>query len=680
MNSLSAQKSPYLLQHARNPVDWFPWGEEAFRKAGEENKPIFLSIGYSTCHWCHVMEKESFEDEQLAAILNKSFISIKVDREERPDVDNVYMTVCQALTGTGGWPLTIIMTPDKKPFFAATYVPKDSRFGMTGLTEILQKIDDLWRNKNSDILLSAGRVSSTLENNSGKTFNAEPEKDLSEKSADDIAMDFDKVCGGYGNAPKFPSAHRLIFLLRYWKASGDKEILKQVEFTLGKMRAGGICDQVGGGFHRYSTDRKWLVPHFEKMLYDQAMLAMAYTEAAQATGNTEYSDTARDVIGYVLRDMTSLEGAFYSAEDADSEGEEGKFYLWTYKEIFSVLPKDDALVAIRYFNIDDEGNFTDPIQGNSNKNILHVKKTVEEIAGEFDKTPEEIKTIVSSISARLLEHRAKRVRPLRDTKILADWNGLMIAAIAKFAGAFNSGKHLKIAEKAADFVLGKMRAKNGDLFHRFADGELAVEGQLDDYAFMILGLLELYEAGFDEKYMAAAIELDKILKEKFLDQSTGSYFMTPDNHEKLVFRPKVYFDGALPSGNSVQMLNLLRLSELTGNTAYEETAYKVLKSVAELINGHPGSFTNYLSAVLHSENSSEIIICGDARKEIDRFFDGLRMRYMPFNTLISITANDYNGFAGDYRMLDGKTTFYVCRKRKCSRPVTDIEEALKLIR
>ena len=687
-NPLEGQKSPYLLQHAHNPVNWYPWSDQAFKKAADEGKPIFLSIGYATCHWCHVMEKESFENDEVAAILNKSFISIKVDREERPDIDNVYMSVCQALTGTGGWPLTIIMTPDKKPFFAATYIPRESRFGMTGLLEILPKLADLWKNKKDDVLSSAEKVSAALKGNSDKTFAADIGEGLCNKAADEISSEFDKKDGGFGNAPKFPSAHRLLFLIRQARVSGDKEILRQVEFTLDKMRAGGIHDQLGGGFHRYSTDAKWLLPHFEKMLYDQAMLVMAYVEAYQNSGKEEYVDTARDAIVYVMRDMTSKEGAFYSAEDADSEGEEGKFYVWKYDEVFSALEKDEALVAVRYFNVDDQGNYTDPIHGGSMNNILHLGNSHDKLAGEFDKTVPEMKSMILRIRSKMLDHRSERTRPLRDTKILADWNGLMIAAIAKFAGAVNSESHLNAATRAADFILEKMRyGKGGGLYHRYIDGELAVEGQLDDYAFMIWGLLELYEAGSDEKYLSAAMELDKVLSDSFHDVAKGAYFMTSEKHENLIFRPKVNFDGALPSGNSVQMMNLLRLSALTGNPAYEEKAFKILKSVAELVNRYPGSFTNYLSALLYSENSTEVVVVGKKDDpEAAKFAETLRKTYQPFMTLISVPAGNKKAgilkiaeFAKDYKQVDGKTTIYVCRKHKCSQPVTDIEEALKMI-
>jgi len=680
MNSLSRQKSPYLLQHAGNPVDWFPWGGEAFEKAAREDKPIFLSIGYSTCHWCHVMERESFESEEVAELLNKSFVSIKVDREERPDIDNVYMTVCQALSGTGGWPLTVIMTPDKKPFFAATYIPRESRFGMTGLLEILPKIDDLWRNKKGDVLSSAEKVSAALKANSGKTYKSEADEGLCKKTADEISMEFDKVYGGFGNAPKFPSAHRLLFLLRYWRATKDREIMRQVEFTLDKMREGGIYDQLGGGFHRYSTDAKWLLPHFEKMLYDQAMLAMAYTEAFQASGREEYADTARDTIGYVLRDMSSPEGAFYSAEDADSEGEEGKFYVWKYKELFSVLSNDEALAAVRYFNVDDDGNYTDPVNGGSANNILHLRCSIAQLAREFEKTETEMSEMISAIRSKLLAKRSKRTRPLRDSKILADWNGLMIAAVAKFAGVLDSEEHLKAASRAADFILGKMMDGNGRLNHCCIDGELSVAGQLDDYAFMIWGLLELYEAGFDVKYLKAAISLSRILEEDFADKD-GAYFMTSENHEQLIFRPKVNFDGALPSGNSVHMMNLLRLSALTGDVAYEEAASKVLKSVAELLNRYHGSFTSYLSAVLFSENSTEIVVAGGKDDACAAKFAGeIRKAYQPFKSLMLASGGkDLAEFAKDYKPVDGRTAIYVCRNRRCERPVTDVEEALKMI-
>jgi uncharacterized protein YyaL (SSP411 family) len=683
-NHLIGQKSPYLLQHVHNPVDWYPWGAEAFSKALEEDKPIFLSIGYSTCHWCHVMGKESFENNSVAEILNRSFISIKVDREERPDIDTVYMAVCQAMSGSGGWPLSIIMTPEKKPFFATTYIPRESRFGMLGMLDVLPKIENLWKNNRNDILSSADKVADAMKQNADIKFKAEIEPGLPEKAFNEISSTFDNVNGGYGNAPKFPSAHRLIFLLRYSQLSGNSEIRRQIEFTLEKMSAGGIYDQIGGGFHRYSTDEKWLLPHFEKMLYDQALLAIAYTEAHQATGREDFAASARDILNYAIRDMSSPEGAFYSAEDADSEGEEGKFYVWDYKELFAVLPNDDALIAVRYFNVDDEGNFTDPVHGNSGKNIFHLNKSKAKIAAEFEISPQALESRLSEIREKLFQHREKRVKPSKDTKILADWNGLMIAAMAKAAGVFNSCEYLDYAVKAADFILEKMRNPQGELLHHYRDGELAVDGQLDDYAFMVWGLIELYESGFDVKYLKGALDLNKIAISNFRDSVHGNYYMTGEKSEKMIFRPKVNFDGALPSGNSVQVLNLLRLSGFTADIDFEMLAAETLNASAQLINRYPGSFTNYLNALLYAENASEIVICGKSKsKTATEYANILRSKYLPFKSLLFVPENEAEAsiykiasFAKDCKMLDGKSTVYVCRKHVCSKPVTDIEEAL----
>ncbi len=681
-NHLLGQKNPYLLQHAHNPVDWYPWGEAAFDRALKEDKPIFLSIGYSTCHWCHVMEKESFESVDVAEILNRAFVSIKVDREERPDIDTVYMAVCQALSGSGGWPLTVIMTPDKKPFFATTYIPRESRFGMLGMLDVLPKIEDLWKNSRNDINTSSDRVSEAIKKNAEIKFKSDIEQGLFEKAFNEIDSTFDNVYGGYGNAPKFPSAHRLIFLLRYSQLHGNSELLKQIEFTLEKMSLGGIYDQLGGGFHRYSTDDKWLLPHFEKMLYDQAMLAMAYTEAHQVTGRMDFAATAKDILNYVIRDMTSPEGAFYSAEDADSEGEEGKFYLWDYKEFFTVLPKDDALIAVRYFSVDDEGNFTDPIQGNTGKNILNINRTKTQIAAEFEMSLQDLESRLLEIRTKLFQHREKRVKPSKDTKILSDWNGLMIAAMAKASGVFNCEDYMKSAARASDFILDRMRNGKGEMFHRYMGGENAVEGQLDDYAFMVWGLIELYEAGFEDKYLKGALDLNEIAISDFRDSVHGNYYMTGEESEKMIFRPKVNFDGALPSGNSVQVMNLLRLSGFTANIDFETMADETLKASAQLINRYPGSFTNYLSALLYSENSSEIVVCGKSNS-IAEYADVLRKKYLPCKSLLFVPQGEpaaaifkIADFAKDYKMLDGKTTVYICRNHICGEPFTDIEEIL----
>jgi len=453
-NHLANEKSPYLLQHADNPVDWYPWGEEAFTKAKEEDKPIFLSIGYSTCHWCHVMEEESFEDTAVANLMNDAFVCIKVDREERPDIDNIYMTVCQLLTGGGGWPLTIIMTPDKKPFFAGTYFPKESRFGRQGLMELIPQLKDAWKNQRDKILKSAGEVTQLLESYTGDAAGTELDESTLNLTYNQLLERYDKQFGGFGTAPKFPTPHHLLYLLRYWKRTGNEKALEMVENTLRSMRRGGIYDQVGFGFHRYSTDFQWHLPHFEKMLYDQALLAIAYTEGYQATGKREYRNTAEEIFTYVLRDMTSPKGGFYSAEDADSEGEEGKFYLWSDAELRNVLGAKDADRFIKIFNVEATGNFVDQSMGDkTGTNILYLKKTTGEISAELKIPLEKVEIFINSSREKLFKHREKRIHPYKDDKILTDWNGLMISALAKGSQVFNEPRYEIAARNAVDFIL-----------------------------------------------------------------------------------------------------------------------------------------------------------------------------------------------------------------------------------
>ncbi len=460
MNRLKNEKSPYLLQHADNPVDWYPWGPEAFEKARQEDKPIFLSIGYSTCHWCHVMEHESFEDEEVARLLNQTFVSIKVDREERPDIDQLYMTVAQLMTGGGGWPLNIFMTPDKEPFFAATYIPKENRYGRLGLMELIPRVDELWRTSRQELLSSADRIVAALKQVSESQGSSLLDASVLDKAYQQLLDSFDKDLGGFGSAPKFPSPHNFYFLLRYWQRSGREEALDMVEKTLQAMRAGGIYDHVGFGFHRYSTDAGWLVPHFEKMLYDQALLTLAYTEVFQATGKSFYQTTAREILSYILRDMQSPEGAFYSAEDADSEGEEGKFYLWSYDELENLLSDRELDHLVRHFGIKPEGNFLDQDGGSSSGlNILHWSRRANEAQEDFE-----------AIRKKLFDYREKRIHPLKDDKILTSWNGLMIAALARAGGAFSEKAYTDAAEKAASFILAQMRDGRGRLLHRFRGG------------------------------------------------------------------------------------------------------------------------------------------------------------------------------------------------------------------
>ncbi|MCS5644567.1 MAG: thioredoxin domain-containing protein, partial [Candidatus Marinimicrobia bacterium] len=527
MNRLADEQSPYLLQHANNPVDWYPWGEEAFKKAKELDRPIFLSIGYSTCHWCHVMEHESFEDDSVAKLLNDGFISIKVDREELPEIDHVYMTVCQAMTGGGGWPLTIVMTPAKEPFFAGTYFPKDKRGGRSGLFQILPMITDAWTSKRQDIMTSVGQVKNYLDQLNSKPAGNNFSTELINKAYDQFRNGFDEEYGGFFKAPKFPSPHNLIFLMRYHHSFDNKIALEMATKTLKQMRLGGIYDHIGFGFHRYSTDRHWLVPHFEKMLYDQAMIAMAYTEAYHITGEDIFAQTANEIFTYVLRDMTASEGGFFSAEDADSEGEEGKFYVWTEQEIKEVLGENYGKEFNDIFSITTPGNYKDESSGKQTRlNIPHLNNYNSN--GNND---------VDSAREKLFNIREKRIHPLKDDKILTDWNGLMIAALAKAAIVLNEPGYLDAAEKAAKFVLHSI-SKGERLLKRYRNGVAALDAHLDDYAFMAWGLLELYEATFSTKYLSQALDLMNIMVEDFWDDKNGGFFLGSDQSEKLIVRSK----------------------------------------------------------------------------------------------------------------------------------------------
>jgi uncharacterized protein YyaL (SSP411 family) len=682
-NRLAFEKSPYLLQHAHNPVDWYPWGPEAFEKARKENKPIFLSIGYSTCHWCHVMERESFEDAQVAKLMNEVFVSIKVDREERPDIDNVYMTVCQMLTGSGGWPLTIIMTPDKKPFFAATYIPKESRFGKTGLLELTPRLKELWQTQHEKVIESANQITAALQ----KPSTDSPGKDLDEsvlKSAyEQLAQRFDEQEGGFGKAPKFPTPHNFLFLLRYAKRTGNIKALAMVEKTLQSMRRGGIYDHVGFGFHRYSTDTKWLVPHFEKMLYDQAMLAMAYTEAYQATRKKEYEQTAREIFAYVLRDMTSPQGGFYSAEDADSEGEEGKFYLWAEKEIRQALDKDEADLVIKVFNIESDGNFTEPVTGKkSGANILHVSQSLTELSPALQKRLE-------AARQKLFAAREKRIHPHKDDKVLTDWNGLMVAALAKGAQAFDEPRYAEAAERAADFILKTLRTKDGRLLHRYRDGQAALAAQVDDYAFLTWGLIELYETSFEVRYLQTALDLNRDALKHFWDAKGSGFYFTADDSENLLARQKEIYDSAIPSGNSVAMLNLLRLGRMTANSELEEKAAKIGRAFSREVQPAPSAHSQLMVAVDFAWGPSyEVVIAGHAQaSDTKELLKALRTRFIP-NKVVLLRPSEQSApdithlaqFTKYQSAIKGKATAYVCLNYKCQLPTTEASKMLALLK
>ena len=663
-NRLFHEKSPYLLQHAYNPVDWYPWGDEAFQEAKRLDKPIFLSIGYSTCHWCHVMEHESFTDQEVADLMNEAFINIKVDREERPDIDGVYMAVSQMLTGGGGWPLTIIMTPDRKPFYSATYIPKENRFNVVGMLDLVPQITNYWETQRERMMGIGDNVASSL-----STRGSGGGEDLTESVLDTGFMlledRYDDEYGGLGDAPKFPSPHNLLFLLRYWRRTGKKQALVMVENTLQKMSRGGIFDQVGYGFHRYSTDREWLVPHFEKMLYDQAMLLMAYTEAYQATGKEEYKETAEQTIAYVLRDLTSTYGGFYSAEDADSEGEEGKFYVWTVDELQRIAGDENQDVLV-YLGVKPEGNYLDEAtKEKTGTNILHV-------AGD------DLPVNLEAVKNRLFEERERRERPLLDDKILTDWNGLMIAALSKAARAFQVKEYAEEAVRSAEFLLGNMW--DGDeLLHRYREGEAQIGGFLDDYAFMVWGLIELYQATHEKRFLDEARRINEVMMDMFADPEGGFYF-TSSESEELLTRRKDLYDGAIPSGNSVAFMNMMRLSRLTGNTSLEEEAAKLSRFFSSSVLGAPHAYSMLLSGLDFAFGPSTEVVVSGKKEDIRDIISQLDRRYLPntvihrYSTELATSVGYISGMKpGDSPMI------YVCTGFVCSLPTRNMEKMWELL-
>ncbi len=680
-NRLAGEKSPYLLQHADNPVDWYPWCEEAFTRAGNEDKPVFLSIGYSACHWCHVMEEECFEDEEVALLLNRHFISIKVDREERPDIDHVYMMACQAMIGSGGWPLTIIMTPDKKPFLAGTYIPKRAAFGRPGLMEILPRVAGLWKSNRGQLLEIGKRIVEHLSHVRLPGDGRLGERTL-EQAYQRLRESFDESFGGFETAPKFPMPHRASLLLRWWKRSGDGEALRMVEKTLDAMWGGGIFDHLGFGFHRYSTDRKWLVPHFEKMLYDQALLAISYIEAYQATRKERYALVARQVCTYVLNGMTAPEGGFYAAEDADSEGEEGKFYTWTKNEIERILGESRGELLGTFFGVTEKGNFEKDL------NVLHVEKTANEFADETGVAIGEFERMLDESRRLLFAHREKRAHPFQDDTILTDWNGLMVAALARGAQVLDRPEYADAACKAADFILERLRLEEGRLLHRYRGGEAGIPGYLNDYAFFVWGLIELYEATFQIKYLKGALELTDRMVELFWDEGEGGFYLTGTDVEHVITRVKEFYDGAVPSGNSVAALCLLRLGRITMRRDLEAKAEKLLQCVTGIVSRSPTGFAQLLMALDFAIGpGKEIIIVGDLGSgETKEMLHAVRKRFIPGKVLILIPdarsrreLEEISPFLSNMSMIDGNVTAYVCENYSCTLPVTNIEELVPLL-
>ncbi|GIP32557.1 thioredoxin domain-containing protein [Paenibacillus sp. J2TS4] len=676
-NRLIKEKSPYLLQHAHNPVDWFPWSDEAFVKAKRENKAVFLSIGYSTCHWCHVMERESFEDEEVAKVLNEHFVSIKVDREERPDVDHLYMTICQAMTGEGGWPLTIVMTPEKKPFFAGTYYPKHRKYGRPGLIEILGQIAEKWQEDREKITEIGDQVVEAVQSRMLPDAQGEVSERLVEQAFHIYRETFDSEYGGFGGAPKFPTSHNLSLLLRYYHRTGHEQALQMVEKTLDAMYRGGLYDHIGYGFARYSTDEQWLVPHFEKMLYDNALLAMTFLEAYQVTDNSFYSDVAEEIFTYILRDMTDPDGAFYCAEDADSEGVEGKFYVWTPDEVKQVLGEEEGTLFCEVFDITDKGNF----EGNSIPNLLGMSRDSFRRLQQIP--PEELEQRIEMARQRLFDHREGRIHPHKDDKILTSWNGLMIAALAKGAKALQNPEYAKAAERAVNFILSRLVREDGRLLARYRDGEAAYPGYIDDYAFLVWGLIELYEATFDLAYLQKAVQLNEDMLRLFWDAEKGGFFFYGSDGEQLFTRPKEIYDGAIPSGNSVSAMNLLKLAKYTSREELSQKADEQLRAFTGTVEQYPAGYSLFVSAVDFAFGpGKEIVIAGNPDGEdTRRMLRAVQTRYSP-NAISILVPEGEKGeqvrewipLVQDKVSIDGKATAYICENYACQSPITDPEK------
>ncbi len=670
-NRLINETSPYLLQHAHNPVDWYAWGEEAFERARREDKPIHLSIGYRACHWCHVLAHESFEDERTAQILNDNFINIKVDREERPDLDTIYMNAVQMMTGSGGWPMTVFLTPDGRPFYGGTYFPPVDRYGMPGFPRILIAIAEAYRAQRDEIENNAESMLSELKRLDRVAPQAgELSFEIADQAANLLLRTLDPVHGGFGNKPKFPPSMTLSFLLRQYHRTKDRSALNAVELTLEKMARGGMYDQLGGGFHRYSVDEKWLVPHFEKMLYDNALLSRVYLEAFLATSKEFYRRIVVETLDYVRREMTDPSGGFYSTQDADSEGEEGKFFVWTPAEVVALLGEEDARLFCRYFDVSQYGNF----EGHS---ILHVDEDVEVIARFMRVTPERMNEVIERGKRVLFEAREKRIKPFRDEKMLMAWNGLMLRGFAEAARALDRSDYLEVAVRNADFLLTHLR-RDGRLLRTRKDGQSKLNAYLEDYAYVIDGLLALYEATFDLRWFEEARALAGVMIEQFGDDEGGGFFFTSSDHESLITRTKDFYDNATPAGNSVAAHALIKLSLLTGEESYRRMAEEVLRLMKPAMTRAPNAFGFLLSALdLFLAAPFEIAIIGDTGADDTRaMINAVFKRYLPNKVVALAPADDSRGaqtikLLEGRSQLDGKATAYVCRNFYCEAPVTD---------
>ncbi len=678
-NRLIHESSPYLLQHAHNPVDWHPWGDEALKKAQAENKPILLSIGYSACHWCHVMEKESFENEAIAELMNDNFVNIKVDREERPDLDEIYMNAVQMLTGRGGWPMTMFLTPEGKPFFGGTYFPPEDRHGMPGFPKILRAVAQAYKEKAQEVAESVEKI---LEALNRATTVAESERPFSPEivieSADKLSQAYDKEHGGFGRAPKFPNVGVFDLFLRAYRKSNNQGFLELIVHTLTQMAEGGIYDHLGGGFHRYSVDEKWLVPHFEKMLYDNAQLIRIYAQAFTITHEPLFKKVVEQTVSYLLREMLDSEGGFYSTQDADSEGEEGKFFVWTQDEITQILGEPAAELFCRAYDVSEFGNF-------EGKNIVHPILTMEQVARLFKKEPDEVRRSLTAAGPKLFQEREKRVKPFRDEKILASWNGLMLSGLAEASKILDNASSLAAARKTVDFIFSRM-FRDGFLLHAYKDGKAKLLGYLDDYAFLAVGMLDLYEVTLEQADLARAIELAEIMAREFWDDKDGGFFYTGKSHEALISRTKPAFDGSVPSGNAKATELLLRLYHYTGKEDYLKKAEKTLRIYHDALDEQPFGFAHMLSALdFYLEKPKEIVLVGRKNDPgmivLLKAIDSL---YLPNKTLKMLAPDEppekIPPLLQGKGQIGGKVTAYVCHQFTCSPPVTDAEKLEELLK
>ncbi|HYO24021.1 MAG TPA: thioredoxin domain-containing protein [Lacipirellulaceae bacterium] len=673
-NHLAGESSPYLLQLQNNPVDWYPWGPEAIGRAKAENKPIFLSVGYSACHWCHVMEHESFENEAIARILNEKFISIKVDREERPDVDQIYMNVTQMMTGHGGWPMSVFLTPELKPFYAGTYFPPKAKQGMPGFDQVLLAVDDAWRNRSDHANDVGDQLVEELQKmeRGGGAGAGELTRELIEKAVSQLGRSFDGRWGGFGGAPKFPHPMDLQLLLRHWRRTGRQQSLDMVTTTLDRMAAGGIYDHVGGGFARYSVDARWLVPHFEKMLYDNALLAATYVEAHQATGHADYARVARETIEYVLRDMTDGTGAFYSTEDADSEGEEGKFYVWTPDEIEEVLGAETGALFGRVYDVTDAGNF-------EGHNILNLPKTIAQCAKIVNREEAELRELLATARQKLFAVREKRVHPGKDDKVIVAWNGLMIDALARAGAAFNEPLYVAAAAKAATFIRENVQRGDGRLLHTWRHGVAKLDAYLDDYACLANALVSLYEATFDGVHLNEAARLADVMLERFEDRTGGGFFYTADDHEQLIARTKDVADSSTPSANGMAAMVLVRLAKLTGEERFRAAGERALAAGVGIMRQAPTAMGQSLVALdFHLGPTYELVLAGNfATAEAMAALAGVRGKFMP-NRVLAGAPGPAEVVPLLAPLLQGKDlsdetpTLYVCEGFACQAPAVGV--------